>query len=80
MYAMTWAIWAVKIAIRMGKACLDKPKPEPKFSASVLMELMVDSRSPEVVVSAPRRSAPIVWYQKGSSSDDENVEVPLTRI
>ena len=33
-YAMTWVIWAVKIAIRMGKACLNKPKQEPKFSAS----------------------------------------------
>ena len=28
-YAMTWAIWAVKIAIRMGKACLNKPEPGP---------------------------------------------------
>ena len=79
-YAMTWVIWAVKIAIRMGKACLNKPKQEPKFSASILMELMGDARSPEVVVSNPRRSTPNIRYKKGSSSDDENVEVPLTRI
>ena len=79
-YAVTWAIWAVKIAIRMGKACLNKQKPEPKFPASVLMELMGDARSPEVVVSAPRRSTPNMWYKKGSTSDDENVEIPLTRI
>ena len=79
-YAVTWAIWAVKIAIRMGKACLNKQKPEPKFPATVLMELMGDARSPEVVVSAPRRSTPNMWYKKGSTSDDENVEIPLTRI
>ena len=81
LYAMTWAIWAVKIAIRMGKACLNKPKPEPKFPASVLMELMGDSRSPEVVVAAPRRSTPNIRYKKGSNSDDEEeVDIPLTRI
>ena len=79
-YAMTWAVWAVKIAIKMGKVCLNKPKPEPKFPASVLMELMGDSRSPEVIVSAPRKPTQSVRYKKGSSSDDENVEIPLTRI
>ena len=72
-------IWAVKMAIRMGKACLDKPKPEPKFPASVLMELMGDSRPPEVVVS--RRATPNVRYKRGSNSDDEEeVDIPLTRI
>ena len=79
LYAITWAIWAVKMAIRMGKACLDKPKPEPKFPASVLMELMGDSRPPEVVVS--RRATPNVRYKRGSNSDDEEeVDIPLTRI
>ena len=78
---MTWAIWAVQAALRMGKACLNKPEPEPKFPASVLMELMGDSRSPEVVVFAPRRSTPNILYKKGSTSDDdENVDIPLTRI
>ena len=51
-----------------------------EFPASVLMELMGDSRSPEVIVSAPRKSAQSVRYKKGSSSDDENVEIPLIRI
>ena len=79
LYAITWAIWAVKIAIRMGKACLDKPKPEPKFPASVLMELMGDSRPPEVVVS--RQATPNVRYKRGSNSDDdEEVDIPLTKI
>ena len=77
-YAMTWAVWAVKIVIRVRKSCLYKPEPEPKFPASMLMELMGDSRPPEVVVS--RKPTQSVRYKRGSSSDDENVEIPLTRI
>ena len=74
---MTWVIWLVQTAIRMGKICLIKPKPEPKFPASVLMDLMGDSRPPEVVVS--RRTTPNVRYRSGSNSDDD-VDIPLTKI
>ena len=77
-YAMTWAVWTVKTVIRVGKSCLYKPEPEPKFPASMLMELMGDSKPPEVVVS--RKPTQSVRYKRGSSSDDENVEIPLTRI
>ena len=79
-YAMTWILWAVKTAIKVGKMCFSKPKPEPKFPASMLMELMGGEKSPEVVVSAPRRQAKTVRFKKESSSDDKNIENPLTRI
>ena len=41
------------------------------------MELMGDSRPPEVVVS--RRTTPNVRYRRGSNSDDY-VDIPLTKM
>ena len=76
---MTWGWWLTKIVIRIGNGCLIKSKPEPKFSASVLMELMGDSRPPEVVVT--RRTTPTVRYRRGSNSDDDGeVDIPLTKM
>ena len=78
-YAMTWVWWLIKLVMRMSKVCLNKPKPEPKFPASVLLELMGDSRPPEVVVT--RRTTPTVRYRRGSNSDDDGeVDIPLTKI
>ena len=41
------------------------------------MELMGDSRPPEVVV--PRRTNLNVRYRRGSNSDDD-VDIPLTKM
>ena len=54
--ALHWGVWVVKSIIRIGKTCLNKPEPEPKFPASMLLELMGDSRpDPEVVVSGKKK-------------------------
>jgi len=45
--AISWVIWAVKVVIRMCKACRKPSAEECKFSTSMLMDLMGDARSME---------------------------------
>ena len=81
--ALHWGVWVVKSIIRIGKTCLNKPEPEPKFPASMLLELMGDSRpDPEVVVSGKKKFSQGVRYTKGSTSSEDMVELspPLTRL
>ena len=81
--AIQWGFWALRAVIRIVKTCLYQPEPEPKFPASMLLELMGDSRpDPEVIVSRKKKLTQGVRYTKGSTSSEDMVELspPLTRI